>query len=159
MSLASIRERMSAGLFDRFVLHPITLAGRLLGDGAWNSMDRITARLSRAAGRAMRARRGAAGEPHALSGAMALVDRCEGWVGIRGGWEIVDERTVLRKVPHCPFLNRLSGSSAFCTRLGLTMGKEALAGAFPGQAIEFDILSTLSQGDPCCTYRLHLAKG
>jgi hypothetical protein len=118
-------------------------------------MDRVTGSLSRLTGRVVR-RRLATDGPHPLSSAMELTDLCEGWVGIKGDWEIVDEQTVLRKVPNCPFLERLSGSSTFCTRLGLTMGREALISAFPRQEIDFQILSTLSQGDACCTYLLHL---
>jgi len=148
-------ERISAGLFDQLVLRPITLAGRLLGEDAWRAMDRATESLSRQAGKWMKRRLSAEG-PHPLSSAMELVDRCEGWVGIQGSWEIVDERTVLRRVPHCPFLHRLSGSPAFCNRLGLTMGREALAAAFPNREIDFEILSTLSNGNDCCTYRIHL---
>jgi len=151
----SLSERISAGLFDQLVLRPITLAGRLMGEPAWRSMDRVTGSLSRLTGRVMRQRMNAEG-PHPLSPAMELTDLCEGWVGIRGNWEIVDEQTVLRKVPNCPFLERLSGSSTFCTRLGLTMGRETLATAFPKQEIDFQILSTLSLGEPCCTYRIHL---
>jgi hypothetical protein len=36
------------------------------------------------------------------------------------------------------------------------MGRAALAGAFPNQELEFEILSTLSLGNDCCTYRIHL---
>jgi len=155
MSVTTARERVSGVLFDQLVLRPITLAGARMGERAWVPMDRATAALSRLAG-AVLARRPRPGGGHPLAAAMELVDRCEAWVGIHGGWEIVDERTVLRKVPRCPFRERLSGSSAFCTRLGLTMGREALSAAFPRQAIDFQILSTLSQGHDCCTYRLHL---
>ena len=148
-------ETLSSRLFDTFVLHPITMADRFLGKGAWDSLDKATGTLSRAVGRILRTSLSAEG-PHSLSAAMELVDRCEGWVGVKGTWEIVDERTVLRKVPDCPFLKRLSGKPTFCTRLGLTMGKETLCTAFPDQKIDFEIQSTLSQGDPSCTYRLHL---
>ncbi len=155
MNAGRMLEKVSAGLFSRFVLGPINLADRFLGEGIWDPLDRTTQTLSRAAGRILRSSLSPKGT-HPLSAAMDLVDRCEGWVGVRGDWEIVDDRTVLRKVPECPFLHRLSGRPTFCTRLGLTMGREALASAFPDQGIEFEILSTLSRGDDCCTYRLHL---
>lgn len=151
-------ENLSLRLFDTFVLRPITFADRFLGQGVWDPLDKAFATLSRTAGRVLRSSLSTEG-PHSLSAAMELVDRCEGWVGVKGTWEIVDERTVLRKVPDCPFLKRLSGNPTFCTRLGLTMGKEALCTAFPDQTIDFEIQSTLSQGDPCCTYRLHLQPG
>jgi len=156
MGIRRSMERVSVLPFDTLVLRPIFLADRFLGEGVWNRLDRATAVLSRGAGKAFRSSAAAAGGLHALSAAMELVDRCEAMVGVRGGWEIVDEKTVLRQVPACPFLHRLSGHPTFCRRLGLTMGKEALTAAFPNQKIEFDILGTLSAGDPCCTYRLHL---
>jgi hypothetical protein len=34
------------------------------------------------------------------------------------------------------------------------MGKEAFRSAFPEHEITFEILSTISQGHPCCTYKL-----
>ena len=149
-------ERFSALLFDTLVLRPIILADRFLGERVWDPLDRVTGTLSRTAGKALRSAASTAAGSHPLSAAMDLIDRCEAMVGARGGWEVVDEKTVLRKVPDCPFLPRLSGNPTFCRRLGLTMGREALATAFPGQRIDFEILGTLSGGDPCCTYRLQL---
>lgn len=155
MNRVRMLEKVSAELFSSFVLGPINLADRFFGEGIWDPLDRTTQALSRMVGKALRSTLSQEG-PHPLSPAMDLVDRCEGWVGVRGAWEVVDDRTVLRRVTECPFLKRLSGLPTFCTRLGLTMGKEALASAFPDQKIDFEILSTLSGGDACCTYRLHL---
>ena len=149
-------EKILALLFDNLFLRPVYLADQVLGENIWLPLDRVTGVISRTAGRVLRSSISTSGA-HPLSAAMELIDRCEGWVGVRGGWEIVDEQTVLRKVPDCPFLHRLSGKPAFCQRLGLTMGRDALATVFPGQKIEFEILSTLSAGDPCCTYRLHIS--
>ena len=148
-------ERITTFAFDRMVLQPIALADRLFGERAWEALDHLTSILSFQTGRFMRNRLPKDG-PHKLSAVMELVDRCEGWAGVRGTWEVQDENTVLRKVAECPFQTTLSGTPAFCTRLGTIMGRASLAGAFPEQKFEYEILSTLSQGHDCCIYRIHL---
>lgn len=151
--IGRLAQKISGRLFDALVLVPLTTAHRLAGEGVWDRLDPATGTLSRVAGRVVGPLvKGQSA--HRLSRAMEFIDRVEAAVGVYGTWEHVDERTVLRKVPSCPFAKRLSRSSSFCTRLGTTMGKEALKSAFPEEGIEFEILSTISQGHPCCTYKL-----
>jgi len=148
-------ERVSSRCFDTLVLLPITVAHRRLGEDIWNPLDRVAGLLSRYAGLILGPIISGSGE-HKLSSAMELIDRVEALVGVRGSWEILDDKTVLRKVPSCPFAERLSRSSSFCMRLGVTMGQQALSHAFPEKQIDFEILSTISNGDPCCSYRIRL---
>ena len=151
--ISRLAQRVSGRLFEALVLVPVTTAHRLAGEGVWDRLDPATGTLSRVAGTVIGPLvKGKSA--HRLSRAMEFIDRVEAAVGVYGTWEQVDEKTVLRKVPSCPFAKRLSGSSAFCTRLGTTMGKEALRSAFPEHEIKFEILSTISQGHSCCTYKL-----
>ncbi len=151
--MASVLEGISSRCFDVLVLLPIRTAHRLIGDEVWDRLEPVTASLSRTVGKVMGPFMKTTGH-HQLSRAMAFIDTVEAIVGVHGTWEVVDDATVVRKVPACPFGRKLSSSPSFCTRLGSIMGKEALRSAFPEQGIEFEIHSTISQGHPCCTYKL-----
>jgi len=99
----------------------------------------------------------AAEKKEALYVATVLMDRIEGFLGIKGAWEVLDERSAVRKVHACPFARRLHGSSQFCTLLGGAMGRESVAGLYPGREVVFEVRRTLSQGEPFCEYFLRVA--
>ena len=149
-------EKISALVFDAAVLVPLKIAHRIGGDSIWPPLEAVTAISSRAAGGVLRPVIGAENKA-ALPVATVLMDRIEGLLGIEGEWEMLDERSAVRKVRSCPFAGRLHGSSQFCTLLGGAMGRESVAGLYPGREVVFEVRRTLSQGEPFCEYFLRVA--
>ncbi len=149
-------EKISALIFDAAVLVPLKIVHRIGGDSIWPPLEAVTAISSRVAGGVLRPVIGADNKA-ALPVAIVLMDRIEAFLGIEGTWEMLDEKSAVRKVRACPFAGRLHGSSQFCTLLGGAMGRESVAGLYPGREVVFEVRRTLSQGEPFCEYFLRVA--
>ena len=148
-----IGTKLAARLFDAAVLTPLCWGHGRIGAGMWPPLEVGCRSVTRLAGRiasplALLAR------GSTLGPAMMFVDLAEGIFGITGEWEIVDDATVIRRVPSCPFAAKLrdKNTTEFCTILGLALGEGFMAGFGPRGTLSFEIRSTISCGGACCEY-------
>jgi hypothetical protein len=149
-------SRLLGSLFAASCLAPIRLASRVLPEQIWPPLEWLGKRTAAAAARLTRPALNDG--PHRLQAAMEFVHLAESLVGIAGDWEIIDKDSAVRRVYRCPHARRLEGTTGFCTRLGAALGQglsESLVD--DPDTVRFEVLSTLSQGDPCCEYRLAIA--
>ena len=157
------RDRIHAGLtravavaFEGTVLLPMRLAHAVTGDALWPPVEAVTAVSTRAVGTATRRLLSPDGK-EALSLSIALMDRAEALFGIEGAWERLDETSAVKRVPTCPFADRLHRTHRFCTLIGGAMGREFVAALYPDREVVFEVRKTLSQGSPFCEYYLRVA--
>ncbi len=144
-------SRLAARLFSSLVIVPVRLAHRALGDGIWSPLEALAAGLGAVAGTVARPLLGSGPpEAHPLAPVVRLTNLVEGSLGIEGTDEFLDPETARRTVHRCPFAADLTYATQFCTRLGCTAGKAASRSIVPGS--DFEVLATLSRGDPHCEY-------
>ena len=140
-------------LFSTTVLGPIRLGSALQPHAIWPALERLSYRVAGGAARAVRpllARR----MDHPLRAAMRFVHLAEALVGIEGEWEVLDPQTAVRRVHRCPHARSLHHTTEFCTRLGAALGQGLAERLVDDPSVRFEVLGCLSQGNPCCEYRL-----
>jgi hypothetical protein len=144
--------RAAGAVFATAVLDPIRVGSALFPTGIWTPLEWLSYRVAWAGARITRP---LLERPrHPLDAAMRFVDLVEGLVGIEGDWEILDGRRVVRRVRRCPHARRLARTSEFCTRLGQVLGQGLAEALVDDPSVCFEVVGTLSQGRPCCEYRL-----
>lgn len=129
---------------------------RLGGGWAWRAWDGMTALLARLVIRLARPFLGRRGLRPDLSGLMAIVDLADRAIGVEGKWVEVTSVRAVKSIHHCPLAEPLNRVSPFCTRLGVTMGREAFRALSPDLDVNYTIPRALSQGDDHCQYVIEL---
>ena len=151
--IVRIGTNLAARLFDAAVLTPLCWGHGRIGAGMWPPLEAGCRTVTRLAGRVASPLLLVA-EGSTLRTVMMLIDLAEGIFGITGEWEILDQKTAVRRVPRCPFAAKLRdrNTTQFCTILGRAIGEEFMAGLSPGGNLSFEIRSTISCGGECCEY-------
>lgn len=147
--------RCASAIFEHGFLRPAGAGAALLGEGLWQRLEPVGGWLAWGCAAASAPFLRELG-PHPLAAAVGFIELAESLVGIRGDWEIVDERVALRHVHHCPFAARGRVPVAFCWRLGLRLGQQLVRPLAGPGGIDFSMLATISRGEPTCEYRLEL---
>ena len=85
---------------------------------------------------------------------MHIVDWADGLIGAEGDWVKIGSTRAVKRITSCPYAERLKASPAFCTKLGVTMGREAFRAYYPEAKVCYAIPQTKSQGASYCEYLL-----
>ena len=142
---------ISEKFLSYLVIKPIRLAHLAFGNRIWPPLEQLAAVVGHIAGTlAAPILNHRYAREHSLSPIMHFVDIVEGSLGVQGDHEIIDAHKAKKVVHACPYAQELQSISEFCTRLGCIAGQKAFNRINP--AVEYEIRSTISQGDSCCEY-------
>lgn len=122
------------------------------GEGGYEIWERLGSRLAKVVGKFARLRQREWQQP--IEGMMQIVDWADDLIGAEGEWEKIGSTRAVKRIASCPHAERLKASPAFCTKLGVTMGREAFRAYYHEAKVCYAIPQTKSQGASYCEYML-----